>query len=989
MFNAHALPSPGDPQRVTVGLEHWFEAAGRASDPELADFAREFAHNVPGRGLLEAILGNSPFLTQALIRELPYFRRVIDIGADAALAEEMERLERDHGNETDTNRLMQALRIAKRRTALVTGIADIAGLWPLEKVTAALSELAEIALRLVCAHLLRREHAAGRLALPDPAAPERGSGLIVLAMGKLGARELNYSSDIDLMVLYDDGMAPAPPDEMARTFIRLTREMVRLLEERTVDGYVFRTDLRLRPDPGATPLAVSVSAAESYYGSLGQNWERAAMIKARPVVGDPEAAAGFMDIIRRFVWRRSLDFAAIQDIHSIKRQIGSHKGHRLKAVNGHNVKIGRGGIREIEFFAQTQQLIFGGREPRLRVSPTVQALDALVETGRVERAVADELAGAYRFLRRVEHRLQMVDDQQTHELPRTDDGIARIATFLGYDDPNRFRQDFLSTLERVEDHYAHLFEEAPPLSGSGSLVFTGTEDDPETIATLRQLGFQNPSAVAAQVRGWHHGRYRATRSTRAREILTELIPTLLTALGRTSNPDQAFLKFDQFLARLPAGVQLLSLFHANPKLLDLVALILGTAPRLADILARRPAELDAVLATDFFGPLPGYAALKSGCDALLGDARDFEDVLTLTRRWTNEQRFRAGVHILRNLTDADRCGLFLTNVAEVGLATLQSAVEVEFAKRHGRFEGAGFAIVGMGRLGAASLSLRSDLDLITIYEVPEGSTQSNGDKPLSPSDYYTKLTQRLVGAITAQTAEGQLYDVDMRLRPSGNSGPLAVSFEGFRRYQRENAWTWEHMALTRARVLTGPRDLRDRLKGTIRDVLSALRDPDRLLLDVADMRARIDRQHHTSDIWDVKYVRGGMIDIQFIAQYLTLRHAPDRPDLVEANTTRALERLAEAGCLDDGVADSLIGTMRLWRRIQGFLRLTTEGPFRGAEAAAPLKAALIRAAFPADGETVDFAEAEERLRRAAAEVLGHFQRIIEEPAALLRARQET
>lgn len=991
MYNPLSLPRPADTDRARIGLERWHEAAA-AAPADVRDFAAAFAANAAGARLLDAVLGNSPFLSEALLREQAFVAMLMRDGFDATFTALLEDLRTEHGREEDTARLMRGLRIAKRRVALLVGMADIAGVWALHQVTGALSDFAETALRLTTGHLLRQAQKGGRIALPDPDDPEAGSGLIVLAMGKFGARELNYSSDIDLIVLYDDGVTQVPPDEMSKTFVRLAKDLVRVMEERTTDGYVFRTDLRLRPDPGATPLAVSVSAAEAYYGSLGQNWERAAMIKARPVAGDRRAGAGFMEIIRHFVWRRSLDFAAIQDIHSIKRQIGTHKGHRQTAVNGHNIKIGRGGIREIEFFAQTQQLIFGGRDPALRTCGTVETLNALVEAGRVDRTCADELAEAYRFLRTVEHRVQMIDDQQTHAIPKTDDGVAHVAAFLGYDAAEPFRTDLLRTLTTVEEHYARLFEEAPPLSGPGNLVFTGTEDDPETLVTLQSLGFHNPSGVAAQIRGWHHGRYRAMRSTRARELLTELTPALLERIGATPTPDLAFMKFDEFLSKLPAGVQLFSLFYSNPPLLGLVAEIMGTAPRLAEQLARRPASLDAVLEPGFFDPLPGRDELASGCAAALRDARDFEDVLLLVRRWTNDQRFRAGVQILRNTTDSDRCGAFLTAVAEIGLTHIQDAVEAEFAKRHGRFPGAAFAVVGMGRLGAGSLSLRSDLDLITVYEVPEGAAQSDGQRPLSPNDYFIKLTQRLVTAITSPTAEGVLYEVDLRLRPSGNSGPLAVSADGFARYQRENAWTWEHMALTRARVLTGDPAFRDRLAATIRDVLTAPRDPDKLLLDVAEMRARVDKEHGTADIWQVKHVRGGMMDIQFIAQYLALRHAHARPELLDPNTTGTLAWLGDSGILELAAARDLIGTMKLLRRVQGFLRLTVEGRFDPTDAPDGLRQALARVIVgtpSGDGaEPIDFAAAETILRDAAARAHAHYRHIIEEPAARLAAAKQ-
>ncbi|MFV3127925.1 bifunctional [glutamine synthetase] adenylyltransferase/[glutamine synthetase]-adenylyl-L-tyrosine phosphorylase [Niveispirillum sp. KHB5.9] len=981
MFNQESLPRLGDPHRAAIGLEHWHDAAGPACDPDLAEFARSYAADPQGKRVLEAVFANSPYLGAALVREMGFFRRLLEIGFDQAFAELLQALWRDHGAEANADKLMKGLRIAKRRAALLIGLADMANDWPLEKVTGALSDFAQASLQLAVRVALRQAVNSGKLVVPDPEQPEKDSGYIVLAMGKFGARELNYSSDIDLIVLYDDGIVQVPDGEMTKHFVRVTREMVRIMDDRTADGYVFRTDLRLRPDPGATPVAVSLSAAEAYYSSLGQNWERAAMIKARPVAGDLEAGKGFMDIIRHFIWRRNLDFAAIQDIHSIKRQIGTHKGHREKTVNGHNIKIGRGGIREIEFFAQTQQLIFGGRDRTLRTCGTVETLYALVDADRVERPVADDLSTAYRFLRTVEHRVQMVDDQQTHQLPKTDEGVAQIAAFLGFPDADAFREKLMATLTVVEDHYDHLFAESPALSGTGSLVFTGTEDDPDTMVTLREMGYANPSAVAGQIRAWHHGRYRATRSQRARELLTELAPTLLAAFGRTAHPDQAFLKFDEFLSRLPAGVQLFSLFYSNPNLLDLVAEVMGTAPRLAEQLARQPQALDAVLLPGFFGVLPGRDELEAGFHALVGGAQYFEEMLDLTRRWTNEHRFRAGVHILRHVSDADRLGAFLTDVAEVGLEGIQKAVEDEFARRHGILPGAGFAILGLGRLGARSLTLRSDLDLITVYEIPEDVTQSDGAKPLSPNDYFIKLTQRLVNAITAHTAEGQLYEVDMRLRPSGNAGPLAVSFEGFAKYQRDSAWTWEHMALTRARTVTGPAHLRDRLADEIRALLTRPRDPAKLRDDVASMRARIDQQHRTDDIWTVKYVRGGMVDIQFIAQYLTLMHAPERPEIIDPNTTGALAWLGDCGFLDVDTAKLLIDAHKTWRRVQGFLRLTVEGSFDAAKAPAGLKAGLARTALPELSETTPFEAVEAALREKAAAVKAAFDRIVGAPPA--------
>ncbi|CAO3353766.1 bifunctional [glutamine synthetase] adenylyltransferase/[glutamine synthetase]-adenylyl-L-tyrosine phosphorylase [Azospirillum melinis] len=982
------LPKPFDSAQAALGMERWRQQAA-AAEPETRAWAEVFADSETGRALVEAVCGNSPYLGHSLTRELPFVARTMQDGFDDTFAALIASLHAEHGEEKSMDRLMAGLRVAKRRAALLIALADIVGAWPLFRVTGALSELAETGVRLAANFLLRRAGEAGTLTLPDPQRPWVGSGLIVLGMGKLGGRELNYSSDIDLIVLYDDAVVQTPqPDNLARTFIRLARDLVRIMDERTKDGYVFRTDLRLRPDPGATPLAVSVSAAEIYYGSVGQNWERAAMIKARPIAGDPEAGAAFLRFLEPFVWRRNLDFAAIQDIHSIKRQINAHKGHREVTVNGHDIKVGRGGIREIEFFAQTQQLIFGGRDPRVRIAPTLMANEALRDVGRVPPQTVEELAGAYHFLRRVEHRIQMIDDQQTHRIPADDAGVAHLATFLGYDDPSAFRAELLATLGQVEDRYAELFEEAPSLSGPGNLVFTGTDPDPGTVETLKGMGFADPARVISVVSAWHRGRYRATRSGRARELLTELTPALLSALTKTPAPDSALMNFDDFLGKLPAGVGLFSLFVANPWLLELVAEIMGIAPQMAQTLSRNPSLLDAVLSPDFFDLLPGKEdGLADDHARMMAPARDFEDALTLSRRWTNDQRFRAGVHILRGITDGDRCGAFLADLADIVVPDLARRVEEEFAQRHGRIPGGAWVVVAMGKLGSRQLTITSDIDLIVIYDVApgDGPRLSDGAKPLSPNEYYIKLTQRLTNAITAPMGDGRLYEVDMRLRPSGNAGPLATSLDAFLKYQATDAWTWEHMALTRARVIGGDAELAKRVTGAIRSVLTAPRDADRLLWDVADMRRRIEKEFGTTNVWNVKYARGGLIDIEFIAQYLQLRHGHERPDILHIGTAKALGSAARTGALAPEVAEDLETTLRLWRRVQGFLRLTTAGVLDPNQVSPSLLAGLVRAAFPDEREpgAVDFPELDLRIRAVAARAHGHFKTLVEEPAGRL------
>jgi glutamate-ammonia-ligase adenylyltransferase len=948
-----ALPRIHDAGRAEQGVERWLEAARTLTDSGLKAFAGELAADAAGRTPLGGLFLHSPFLSDLALAEPQILRGILVEGPDGVLHQLLAELDSDAGAEEDTNRCMRALRIARRRVALLVALADLIRIWPLETVTAALSRFANNAINLAARHLLRRAALQGDLVLSDPARPERGSGLVVLGMGKLGANELNYSSDIDLIVLFDrDRIDYRGRRSVQDCFVRIARDLVRMLQERTEVGYVFRTDLRLRPDPGSTPLALSVVAAETYYEGMGQNWERAAMIKARAVAGDIEAGQNFLKALRPFIWRKHLDFAAIQDIHSIKRQIHAVKGYRDVAVAGHNIKLGRGGIREVEFFAQTQQLIWGGRNPDLRPSATCPAIRALVAAGRVAPEVAEAMIRAYRYLREVEHRLQMIDDRQTQTLPAEKPELEGLAAFLGEPSLDAFRERLLEQLGAVEDHYAELFEEAPSLSGPGNLVFTGTDNDPATVRTLGEMGYADGASISAVIRAWHTGRYRATRSTRARELLTELMPALLTALAQTPQPDAAFARFDAFLSALPAGVQLFSLLHANPELLELLAEIMGGAPLLAERLGARPALLDAVLTRDFFKLLPPKADLAAELGQALAQGNDFQDRLDIARRWAKDRQFQAGLLILRHHLDGGPAGRTLTDIADVAIAGLTPHVEAEFAHQHGRMPGRGLATVALGKLGGREMSVTSDLDLIFIYDLPADQEanppHSDGPKPLAPIHYFARLAQRHIAALNAPTAEGKLFEVDMRLRPSGNSGPIASSLESFLRYQSVDAWTWEHMALTRARVILGEPSFVSEIESGLHRVLSRPRDPEKLRADIADMRRRVAQQHPADREWEIKYRRGGLVDIEFLAQYLQLRHAAEHPEVINPNSGAAIAALGAAGLLPAVDAALLGDALALWRRLQGFLRLTIGQQFDEATLPEGIKRAIAAAGHASD-----------------------------------------
>jgi len=921
-LTALRLPRPFDPAGAEL-------LAGRFAERGAAE--RAFAATAEGAALLAALGGHSTYLADLAVRDSATLLRIAERGPDAAMALAMDPLGRADPAATRPQ-VAARLRQAKRQAALIAAVADLAGLWPLDRVTGALSDLADACTDHACAHLLREAQARGELKLSnaqkhDPRATCRGSGLVVLGMGKLGGRELNYSSDIDLMVLYDPLAAAYDADRAGAIYVRLARDLVRLLEDRTEDGYVFRTDLRLRPDPAATPLAVSLPAAISYYESMGQNWERAAMIKARPVAGDRALGDGFLKEIRPFVWRRHLDFAAVSDIHSIKRQIHAHKAsrgaHAEVQVAGHDVKLGRGGIREIEFSTQVLQLIWGGRDPGLRDPTTLGALAALAAAGRIERRAAAELADAYVFLRNVEHRLQMVADRQTHRLPEDEAGLARIASFMGFDGLDAFRAALIGHLTRVERCYAGLFESAPDLGAGqqgvqGSLVFTGVEDDPATLETLRGLGFQNPQAIAATVRGWHHGRTRATRSERARELLTALMPALLAAFGRQPHPDAALMRLDAAFQRMQAGVQALSLLHRNLALLDRLAFVLGAAPALADHVARSAAALDALLSGTLSASDPA-AALP----ALVKEARYLEEALDATRRVVTERRFEIDAAALEGRMDVDAAGIARSDLADAAIGALLPRVAAEFAQRHGKVTGGAMGVVALGKLGGRDMMPASDLDLILVYDHPEEVVESKGGaKALPPSQYYARLANQLVAALTAPGPEGKLFEVDMRLRPSGSKGPVAVSLSGFARYHAESAWTWERMALTRARFVAGPAALRRRVEAAIRAAQVRAADAAQVLADAAAMRARMLRDLPVDGPWDVKLMPGGLVEVEFVSQALQVAHAHRVPAVLSPTTRTGLAGLAKAGLLDADEATALIAAERLWRAIVAHLRLT-------------------------------------------------------------------
>ncbi len=993
-------PPPADEDALALCWERWRENAARSEDGDLIAFADACESDTTANALLSALFGNSRYLSHCLIADQEFTRLLVEQGAEAAYAAAREKAA-DTGALGDESRqqVMKRLRVAKRRASLAIGMADIVSVWPLERVTGALSDIASTTLSAVCTHLLRNLHDRGKLALPDPEAPEQGSGLIILGMGKLGAGELNYSSDVDIIVLFDEEIATdASGDGLQQTFARLARNLVTIMDERTADGYVFRTDLRLRPDPGSTAAALSVRAAEAYYATTGENWERAAMIKAKPVAGDIEAGNGFLERLEPFIWRRHLDFAAIQNIRAIKRQIDAHRGGGQVAVAGHNIKLGRGGIREIEFLAQTQQLIWGGRNTALRVRGTREAFDLLVEAGHVRRQAVTELMEAYTFHRTVEHRLQMADDRQTHSMPEDDEGVAQVATFLGFESSESFSETLLGYLRTVERHYTTLFDDDATLTTAGTLDVSAEGDGDATLETLAAMGYAHPERAFETLRAWHEGRYRAMRSDEARERLAELVPTILDVLAAWPDPDSALALFDGFLARLPAGSHLFSMFAAHPELFDLITEIMGSAPRLAGWLEHRPMLLDSVLSREFsdldvpdadeLGPELatmarrglvrvfyqrefGVAEMKAELADEALRARDVQDFLDAERRWANDKIFHIGVHMLRGLLFPVEAAVPLSDIADACLGAALPVVAKAFAATHGHIPGGRFAVVALGRLGSRQMTVTAPLDLMLVYDHPQNEVESDGRKALRPDRYYGQLSRRYVAAIRAATAEGTLYDMDMRPRPSGNAGPIVTSLASFVEHFEAGVPAWQHQALTRARVVWAEGDLGAQFEQARLSILRQERTRASLVAQLADVREDLRGDDPDEDIWAIEQKRGGLMDTEFIAQYLQLLHASQNEDILTGTTVSVFEAAGNRGLIEPETARELADAATLWHNLHGILSLTVEERFVEATAPPALLAVIERAC---DMTGID--SLKEAMRETTARTAAHYDRLL-------------
>ncbi len=892
----------GDPQQQDRYWEQWSGAA----NPTPKELGPQ------GTELLNRVFGHSPFLGDSAVAEPAIVRAFVTDGADAALT----LARRDLPDPAAAAAMAgpdaaRHLRIVRRRVALAVALADISGAWSVARVLEAWSAFAGDLLQAAAFHLLGPE--ADR------------SGFAIIALGKLGAEELNYSSDIDLAIFYDQS-SPAFPEaaregRASRHFTRLSQRLVNLFQERTADGYLFRMDLRLRPDPGSTPLAVSVEAAELYYSGLAQNWERAVFIRARPIAGDLDAGERFLQRIAPFVWRRNLDFNAVRDIQAMQRQ--TSRGGDFDPA-GYHLKFGSGGIRAIEFHLQTEQLVWGGRNRALRRRGTAEGLRALAAVNRMPADVAERLIGHYRYLRRVENRIQMIRDEQTHVVPEKEVERSRLASFLGHASLADFEAELAEHVAAVQSLTA-AGDAADESLGHpfGSLVFTGVDPDPATVATLTRLGFRNPKGVIAQIANWHRGRISATRSERGRALLTEITPRMLDAIGEAPDPETAFAGFARFLEGLNAGVELLSMFANYPSLMAVVVEIMGTAPELGQSLAANPRLLDQLLETPLEAPLPGPEAIEAALDAELGlGLGDYQDDLDAFRRWAGELRFSVALKLLCGVEKSGDAAVALTHVADIAIRRLMARVNQEFEPRHGRLPGGGAAFLGLGKLGGRTLLPGSDLDGIFFYDAPAVGAESDGELPLAASVYFSRFATRLITGFTAHTAVGQLWEFDLLLRPHGRAGPLASALSGYETYLARDAWPVEKLALVRSRVIAGAPETVDTLNAIIDRALVATGEYDALAGDLLDLRAKIKDTHRPSGAFDVKHSPGGLLDLELLVQFLAVTSAQRLGRPIRGSTGEVLRLLGTIDVLSPEDESRLAEASHLYQSVQAMLRIT-------------------------------------------------------------------
>ena len=953
------------PDQAEAGIDRLRAAAARQGREALGAALDTDA----GRTFFSFLCGNSPHLSLLLQRD-PEFTESLVTEAPGALAGRVRSELAGADAAMDRDDLMTFLRRRRNRVAVMAAAFDCFGIWGVMDCAELLSDMADHAVRLTARHLLLDRVRRGDLQAP---AGERW-GYFVLAMGKHGSRELNYSSDIDLIVMYDpDAVRYTGRRTMSDCFVRVTQDLARILQTRTGDGYVFRTDLRLRPDPSSTPVAITVDFALDYYDRFGRTWERTALIKARPVAGDLTAGAAFLERLSPFIWDEALDFTSVEEIRSMSQQIHDFHGHGAVKAPGHNVKLGRGGIREIEFFVHMHQLAYGGRNRRLRGPRLLAMLETLDRLHHVMPRETAVLRDDYLWLRQVEHRLQMINDAQTQKLPESDDGMEHIAAFLGLESAAELTSRVERIAGEVHDLYRARFNVPETEQDITASILEGPDENPDAVAKLEAAGFTDPLTAITTFRGWAEGRHASTGSERARTIIREILHEIVDAVGKTPDPDRALARMDRFLANLPEDISFFSMLRANTWLLNLIAVVMGSAPRMADILGANPRLLQAVPEPSFFLPLPGRERLAQDLDERLQGRGDPAERAEQVTAWAGDRRFQVGVQALQALVTVDEASTSLSDVAAVVIDALFRDAVAGLQELHGPAPGGGCAVVALGKLGASEMTFESDLDLLFVADA-EAAAQTAGPEAIDALGFYRRAAGELIAHLRTRSTYGQLYEMDGRRRPAGAGEPEVLTLDEFRdRYAAAPAS--DLMALTRAGVLCGDADAAEAVTAAIGGALARPRDPEPLLQAAAGRRAASAAAHRSGDPFDLEHARGGLTDLETCAQYLQLRRAHESPQVLARAAAACFEALGGAGVVTDGEAQTLAAAVRMQRTLQALLRLTwrRDAPVSGAPATLRLKLA---SALECDG----FEALEAKLRRTQEAACTIVERRIPSPA---------
>ena len=958
---------------ANTGLEQLAQDAAGAGR-EVLVAALETAE---GQTFFSFLFGNSPHLARLLLRDLEFSESLLTETPDWLRSDVLQQLVDLDPGAVSEEQLMRLLRNQRGRVAVLAAVLDCFGIADVMNCARLLSDMADHAVRLTVQHLLLERVRRGELVLE----PERGCwGYFVLAMGKHGARELNYSSDIDLIALYDpERMEYTGPRSLEDCLQRLTQRLVHILQTRTGDGYVFRTDLRLRPDAASTPVAISTGFALDYYQRLGRTWERAAMIKARPVAGDLDAGEDFLGKLAPFIWERELDFNSVEDLRSMSQQIHDFHGHGAVRIAGHDVKLGRGGIREVEFFVHMHQLAFGGRNPRLRGAGVLPLLDLLQAEHHLLPREASDLQQAYLLLRRVEHRLQMVNDDQTQTLPNSEEGLEHIARFLGMASSRQLQAEVGAATERIHALYTARFNVPESERDITVAVLDGPGGSPDARSLLAAAGFSRTRLALATLRGWAEGRHDSLSSVAARATVRDILHEIIAAVGRTPEPDRTLARMDLFFKVLPADLSFLAMIRANTWLLNLIAVVMGSAPRIADTLGSNPRILQAVVQPLFFLPIATADELKAELrERLQGSDGDSQQRIDTVLAWVEERRFQVGVQALEDLITVKESSSALGNVAEVAITSLLEIIGAELERAHGPMPpDTRFAVLALDKFGADELTFGSALKLALLADLPAATAMTDGPNPIAVEEYLGRLARQLVAALRGPGAAGSLYEVTVwqPLRAEGGQETPVTSVASFREYYAaETTPGGELFALGRTRILWGDPPWVATLEAEIHSLLTRPRDPQGLRRQIASLRQQLAARNPQRDPFSVTQVRGGLLDLHFIARYLQLLHAHQFPKLRTTATPALFKALRKAGVLPKEEAQLLRGALHLQRSLQALLRLTWGSDRPVTEAPAALHAKLARALQQEGLEAL-----EKSLRQTQGEVYEIFQRHIGEP----------